>query len=143
MSVFQSLCRLATTVALLSLVACDRPECVNQNPVFDRFSPSTAEYKSELARKIQEVGQDDLRYWFDRYEKSDTGEYIFVHAQGEGLCAVAHIRVDEWDEKMAGLRKTSGRGYSGAGLIGLRLRIEETSSGAASFEYAGLDRISD
>ena len=143
MIVFQRLCRFATTVVLLSFAACGRPACVNKNPVFGRFAPSTAEYKRELATEIQRIGQDDLGYWLDRYEKTDTGEFIFVHVQGKDLCAIAHIRVDGWDDKIAGLRKTAGRGYSGAGLIGLQLRIEETSAGAVSFKYAGVDRIFD
>ena len=130
-------------LSAVSLISCDRPECTNKNPVFDRFAPSTAEYKRELSKEMKKIGQENLSYWFDRYEKTDTGEYIFVHAQGKELCAMAHIRIDASDDKLAGLRRKEGLGYSGAELSGLRIHLAEKNLGEVTFVYGGLNRIID
>lgn len=128
-------------ILLLFIASCDRPECVNKNPVFTRFAPDAKEYKRELAREMQRIGQKKLSYRFDRYERRETGEYILVHAQGHGLCAMARIRVESWDNTIKGLR--GGGGYRGAGLIGLRVDVVQLDSGEVELVYSGLDRIFD
>ena len=141
MRVIQSSLWYGIAILLLSIVSCDRPECANENPVFTRFTPDAKEYKRELAKEMQRIGQERLGYWFDRYEWKETGEYIFVNAQGHGLCAMARIRVESWDNKIKGLRGRGG--YRGAGLIGLRVDVVQLDSGQVELVYSGLDRISD
>jgi hypothetical protein len=87
---------------------------------------------------MQQSGQDRLRYWFNQYEKRDNKEYILVHVQGDSLCAMGEVLVQNWD-KIQGLR--GGAGYSGAELSGLRLAIAEQEEDV--LVYRGLERILD
>jgi len=47
---------------LLFLVSCDRPQCNNNNPVFNDHLPTSNKYKVELADQINEIGPENLSY---------------------------------------------------------------------------------
>lgn len=54
------------------LLSCDRPECKNQNTVFERYGDDTKEYKAELIKKLNEHPKY-LTYWIDMFTKIITG----------------------------------------------------------------------
>lgn len=120
--------------------SCNRPVCRNINPVFDKFTFDRKEYKSELARQIQSIGTENLSYWFDKYIKKGGKEYIVIHIQGRELCARGEIQVDNWG-KISGMRREVS-GYRGAELRGLKIQIEQDSTGT-NFVYDNIDRIID
>lgn len=120
--------------------SCNRPECRNINPVFDKFTFDTKEYKSELARQIQSIGTENLSYWFDKYLNKGSKEFIVIHIQGAELCAIGEIQVNNWG-KISGMRREVS-GYRGAELRGLKIQIEQDSTGT-NFVYDNIDRIID
>lgn len=120
--------------------SCNRRECRNVNPVFDKFTFDTKEYKSELARQIQSIGTENLSYWFDKYLKKGGKEFIVIYIQGGELCAKGEIQVDDWG-RISGIRREVS-GYSGAELSGLKIKIEQDATGT-NFIYDNIDRIID
>lgn len=120
--------------------SCNRPECRNTNPVFEKFTFDTKEYKSELARQIQSLGSENLSYSFDKYLKKGGKEFIVIHIQGKELCAKGEIQVNDWG-KISGMRREVS-GYRGAELQGLKIKIEQDSSGT-TFIYDNIDKIID
>jgi len=120
--------------------SCNRFECRNINPVFDKYTFDTKEYKKELARKIQSVGTENLSYWFEGYQKKSGKEFIVIHIHGGELCAKGEIQVNDW-RKISGMRRGVS-GYSGAELRGLKIEIEQDSTGT-NFIYDNIDKIID
>lgn len=110
-------------IVLILSISCDRPNCKNSNPIFEKFPPESDEYKSELADKIGLIGIENLDYWFDKYHMTNNKEFIEVFVQNDSLCAKAILEVNDWS-KIKGLRQVNN-GYSGAKLNGLTMRIEK------------------
>lgn len=128
-------------LAILGAVACDRPNCKNENPIFDQYAIDAIEYKTELLTQIEKVGQDRLTYWFDSYIKENEKEYIVVNIQQKSLCAKGMIRVKDWT-KIEGIRRTQGKGYVGAQLKGLTFNVEKESN-EIELVYKDIERILD
>lgn len=132
--------RITVLTLLIIFISCDRPNCKNTNPVFDKFVPESNEYKQELSKQIGVIGFENLDYWFDRYLKINSKEYIEVYVQNDSICAKAIVEVRDWS-KIEGLRKENN-GYSGVKLKGLRMRIEHVGN-EVDFIYEGIDKIED
>jgi hypothetical protein len=126
----------------LMMLACDRPQCTNSNPVFDGNPPVSAIYKDELLKQIDAEGENNLSYWLERYEERDGKAYLQFSVQGDGLCAVADVLVKEWDEKIAGIKRTKGMSYSGAEIKGLKFTVKRDSA-HTELVYQSLDAIID
>ena len=124
----------------LILISCDRPECINTNPVFDKYTPETKEYKDELVKQLNNVDQSDVRYWFEKYVKDGEREMIYVFIQGKGLCAKGVITVKQWG-RISGIRRSKGMGYRGAELQGLKLDIVQDSVTTELFYRSAMDII--
>ena len=132
---------LCLCITFFYLAGCSgKPACRNANLIFEKLTPGTKEYKSELAKQIQKTGSDNLRYWFVHYAKKGTSEYILVQVRGADLCAMAEIQVNNWG-KISNMRREPG-GYSGAELKGLEIDTEDDSSGT-NFIFRNVDRIMD
>lgn len=131
---------IAILILLIICTACNRPNCKNTNPVFEKFSPESYEYKHELSNQIGIIGFENLNYWFDRYLKIKDKEYIEVYIQNDSVCAKAIVEVKNWS-KITGLRKEKN-GYKGAKLIGLRMRIEHVGN-KVDFIYEDVEKIED
>jgi hypothetical protein len=116
------------------------PECRNSNPIFDRFSPDTKEYKTELAKEFGNRENKDLSFWYNRYLKKGEAEYIQVSVQGENLCAIAEIQVTDWS-KISGMRREIS-GYRGAELEGLDFEIIQDSAGI-NFPFRDVQSVVD
>lgn len=134
-------CAFIPAALAIGLSACDGPACTNRNPVFDRASYSSQEYQQELADRINRIGMDKLSYWLDAYVQEHGNEYILVDVRHDSLCAMAMIRVKDWD-KIEGVKRTKGVSYKGAELRGLTFSVINDSSGV-EFIYRTLDRIVD
>ncbi len=130
---------LLTTIFIFAN-SCNRPECRNTNPFFDKFTFDTKEYKTELARQIKSIGTENLFYVHNKYLKKNSKEYIVIHIQGGELCAKGEIQVNDWS-KLSGMRREIS-GYRGAELQGLTFKIEQDSTGT-NFVYENIDRIID
>lgn len=127
-------------VLLSTMNSCDRPDCENQNPIFDEYAMDSNEYKLELWKQINIIGQDELRYWFDKYVMEAKNEFLIVNIQNDDLCAKGKILVKDWG-RFRGL-KTKKKGYGGAELKGFRFKLEENQD-HFEFVFQDLDEIWD
>ena len=132
-------------ILLISLtsvfIACDRPECKNTNPVFDKYSPDTREYKAELVKQLETVDNSTLTYWFKDYVESDGQELLYFNIQGEGLCAVIVLHVDDWG-KLKELRQMKGDTFRGAEFKNLTFNTQQDSTNI-KFLFKDYSRIID
>lgn len=129
-------------MALTALLACDRPQCVNSNPVFENNAPTAKIYKDELLQQINTEGKSNLTYWLKGYEERNGKTYLQFNVQARNLCAVADVLVKHWDEKTRGIKRTKGVSYSGAEIKGLEFTVEQDSA-HTELIYKSLDAIID
>jgi len=123
------------------LFSCDRPVCKNTNPVFDKYSPDSEEYKSELVKQLGIVDKTKLSYWFSEYVESAGKELLYFRIQGDGLCAKIVLNVDQWN-KLDELRQKKGETFIGAEFVNLKFEIVQDSL-KTEFKYIDFDRIID
>jgi len=123
------------------ITSCDRPECKSNDPVFDKYTPETKEYKVELIRHLNAAGYSNVNYWIDKYIAVDGVEYMSVFIQGRGLCAKAILNISN-GTGLEQYKKVKGGGYSGAGLRRLRYRID-SADGNYNFIFEQVDGIVD
>ena len=122
------------------MTACNIVDVDNSNTVFDKFSHDASEYKSELAT-ILKSRPEGLHYTFNKFVEKDGKEYLDIQIKGDSFTATGLVLVKNWN-KLKSIKRTKGKGYSGAELMGLKLDIEENSSGA-TLVYNDLERIAD
>jgi hypothetical protein len=133
---------LLALVTLATLfIGCDRPVCKNTNPLFDKYSPDSREYKAELVNQLGIVDKSKLTYWFNAYAESNGQEQVFFNIQGDGLCAVIVLDVEEWG-KLEKLRQKKGLGYRGAKFTNLKYDIRQDSV-KTEFIYRDFDKLID
>lgn len=123
------------------IIACDRPECKNTNQVFDEFAPDSREYKTELIKQLENTDYSKLTYWFKEYVESNGEELLFFNIQGDGLCAVIVLNVEDW-KKLEALREAKGVSFSGAEFINLKFDIQQDSANIM-FMFRDFRRIAD
>ena len=111
----------------LLTVGCNRPACKNTNPIFDKYSPDTKEYKDELVKQLAKVDKSKLTFWMDTYQEDNNSKYINAHIQGDELCAKIVITVNDSDKGIEGILKNKGMSYSGAELSDLKFDIKQDS----------------
>ena len=126
---------------ILTVVSCDRPICSNKNPVFDKYDINSFEYKTELLKQIEKIGQKNLSYWFESYIKENEKEYIIINIKNNSLCAKGKILVKDWN-KIEEIKRTSAQSYVGAKLKGLTFNIENDSN-KIELIYKDITRIVD
>jgi len=114
-------------VVILTVESCDRSICDNKNPIFDKYDINSFEYKTELIKQIEKIGQKNLSYWFESYTKENEKEYIIINIQNDSLCAKGKILVNDWN-KIEGIKRTKGQSYVGVKLKGLTFNIENDSN---------------
>lgn len=125
----------------LMFVACDRPECTNTNVVFDTYPPESVEYKTELAKQLERIDRSKLTYWFKEYMESDGQESLLFNIQGDGLCAVVVLNVEQWG-KLDDLRAMKGDTYRGAEFVNLKFDIQQDTANIR-FIFRDFSRILD
>ena len=115
------------SIYIFVLTSCDRPECQNRNTIFDNNAPESEVYKRELASKLHSLDNSELTYWFDHYTRLDNRDFIYVHIQGQDLCAIAALSVDHWTG-IQDIQRTAGKGYRGAELVDLEIKIVQKAN---------------
>lgn len=123
------------------LVSCDRPDCDNDNPIFENYQPDSREYKAELAEELNGLDQSNLKYWLQKYDEQSGIETLYFNVQGDGLCAVLHLTVNDWN-KLENVRERKGVGRRGAEFTNLKYDIVQDSA-SVTFVYKTFDRIID
>lgn len=125
---------------VIALAACNNASTNTSNSVFEKFSPTTKEYKNELATKVKS-NPKGLQYTFKKLVENDGKDYLDVEVIGNNFKATGLVLVNSWN-KLEGIKRTKGKSYSGAEMRGLKLDIEENSSGA-NLVYNDLEKIID
>ncbi len=132
--------KIALIACILTLTACNNIHDNTSKTVFDKFSPDTREYKNELAAKLK-LNPEGVHYTFNKFVENDGKEYLDIQIKGDNFNATGLVLVNNWS-KLEEIKRTKGKGYSGAELRGLKLDIEEDSSGA-NLIYKDLEEIVD
>jgi len=127
--------------SMLCMTSCDRPECNNENPIFENNEPSSSLYKDELVRKLNNIDQDKLTYWLQKYEDKGGEESLYFHIQGDSLCAILHLTMSHWN-KSENVRENKGIGRRGAEFTNLKFDIIHDST-STKFIYQTYDRLID
>jgi hypothetical protein len=134
---------LPLSALVLSLIAsCDRPACHNTTITFDKYPADTKEYKEELIKQFEKLDKSKLTYWMVNYREDNTSKYLTANVQGDGLCALIDLRVDDSVKGIDGILKTKGIGYIGAELEDLNFEIKQ-NSGSTEFVFRKISGISD
>ncbi|MDI1255346.1 MAG: hypothetical protein PSV16_04535 [Flavobacterium sp.] len=128
-------------LTLLLLISCNKNECNNNNPIFDNALPESAPYIAELAKVLQHEG-NATQFYFDKLEDNDSVRLLYVDVIGDSLCAKAMLTVRKQDDKLDGIIKANGKGYSGAGLQDLKFDIVQDSA-ATVLIYESVGKIVD
>ena len=69
---------LSAILIICLLVSCDRKSCESNNPIFLEYSFKSQKYKTELAKQIESIGQENLRYWLHDYIHENNTEYVAI-----------------------------------------------------------------
>ncbi len=128
-------------ILLLGFISCDRPECNNENPLFENNKPESQVYKDELVKELKNTDQTKLTYWLQKYEERNGNEFLYFHIQGDGLCAIIILTMNEW-EKLENVRTKKGISYRGAEFTNLKFEIRKDSL-STEFIYKTFDKIID
>lgn len=131
-----------TVIWLFSI--CNRPDCINSNPIFDRYEPESNEYRNELKNVIEQIGQDKLKFWIFSLKNIEGVHYLKLYIQSDDLCAIMFAKNISG---MATIIKTKknfehGLGYRGARLVDVKLNIDTTGN-ETNFVIEKIGRILD
>ncbi|MDA9312618.1 hypothetical protein N8371_06200 [Vicingaceae bacterium] len=126
---------------LLGITGCDRPKCDNSNPIFESNTPDSKLYKDELVRQLTIIDDQELTYWLQKYEDRNGEESLYFNIQGDGLCAILHLTVKNWN-KLEDVRDRNGVGRRGAEFTNLEFEINQDST-TTQFIYQTYDRLID
>ncbi len=128
-------------ISFLGLISCDRPKCDNNNLFFENYLPDSKIYKDELVKQLNKIDNEKLTYWLQKYEEQNGEESLYFHIQGDGLCAILHLNMDDWG-KLENIRKRKGVGRRGAEFTNLKFEIIKDSV-STKFIYKTFDRLID
>lgn len=133
---------LAIGILFIVSASCDRPECKNTNPIFDKYQADSEIYKRELAKQLKTIDTNRLTYWLKEYEEREGQTYLHFYIQGDGLCAVLVLSMQQWDDKLEHFKKVKGGGYVNAEFVNLKFETKQDSL-TTNFIYQTFDRIID
>jgi len=124
------------------LISCDKPNCNSSNPILNNNEYTSEIYQYELAKVLSKSNLEDLNFWLKSYSEKGTDKYLNVSVQGNNICAVAVIKINNIDSKIKGIVDSKGVGYRGAKLENLKfLTLSDKKS--TRFIYISLDAIID
>ena len=134
----------ATALLFLFLlfISCDRKSCETDNSIFLEYSFSDQEYKTELAKQIQSIGQENLRYWLHDYINDNNIEHLLFWVQNEALCAEILVTMEHWND-LEFVQNKKAVGSRNAEFKDLRFDIQRSDSGEIRFVYKSVERIID
>lgn len=133
-----------TTILILSLtclISCDRPDCKNENIIFETNKPNSKKYKDELVNQLKKVDQSKLTYWLQKYDEKNGKETLYFNIQGDSFCAILHLTINNWN-KLEDVRERKGVGRRGAEFTNLKFQINQDSF-STEFIYVTYDRLID
>ena len=130
-----------SVLLLICLISCDRPECKNENPIFEANEPNSKEYKDELVNQLNRIDKSKLTYWLQKYDEQNGKETLYFNIQGDGLCAILHLTIKNWN-KLEDVRERKGVGRRGAEFTNLKFQINQDSL-STDFIYVTYDRLID
>ncbi len=125
---------------IVSFAACNNIKDNTSKSIFQKYSPVSKEYKNKLAAELK-LDAEHLIYTFNKYYENEGQEYLDIQVKGDDFVAKGLVLDNNWN-KLEGIKRTKGQGYSGAELRGLKLYIEENPSGATLI-YKDLQKIID
>lgn len=108
---------------LLACFSCDRPECKNTNPIFDKYPPESVEYKRELVHELLKTEPQNVGFWADSYKKIGDREYMYIYVQSDAICAKGILDITE-GLNLDNYKRVKGKSYSGAKIQGLQFRFD-------------------
>ena len=109
--------QLLLSAVFFLIFSCNNQQvCQNTNPVFNTYSPESSQYKEELLKELKKTGSSELTYWFDRYEEKDGRKYIHVNVQGDKICAVMVLAIEDSTKGIEKIIENKGVGYAGSEL---------------------------
>jgi hypothetical protein len=123
----------------LFIINCTNTGIQKVNNQLNSYRPDTAKFNNELAKELAS-NPDSFTYKLEKYFVKNNREYLNINIERQSFKASVAVLVNNWD-KMKGIKRTKGIGYSGAELKGLRLAL--SSPGQTDFVYQDLDRIID
>ncbi|WP_289056185.1 hypothetical protein [Carboxylicivirga marina] len=132
---------IALCILIVGIISCDRPQCTNENPIFEKNQPNSKIYKDELVKQLKTIDQSKLTYWLQKYEEKNGQEYLYFHIQGDGLCAKIVLTMNQWN-KLENVRAMKGVSYRGAEFTNLNFDIRQDTI-ATDFIYKSFDSIID
>jgi hypothetical protein len=130
------------TIGLLLLTFCDRPTCMNENQVFDKFSPKDEVYKRELSKQLKTINKSNLRYWSYDYVEENGSRFLFANVQNEEICAIIVLTIDKSEKGIEHLIEKKNKSYRGAELEDLKFDIKE-ENGKVEFVFLEVSGIWD
>ncbi|MDC3132626.1 hypothetical protein OA501_00225 [Flavobacteriaceae bacterium] len=128
-------------LSLIYIMSCDRPHCENQNIIFKTNKPSSKKYKDELVNQLNQIDQSKLTYWLQKYDEKNGEEFIYFYIQGDGLCAILHLTINDWN-KLEDVRDRKGVGRRGAEFTNLKFKVNQDSL-STQFTYITYDSLID
>lgn len=127
---------------VICINSCDRKSCETDNPIFLNHTINHQDYKIELAKQIELIGQQNLRYWLHDNVNQDDSEYLQFYVQNDDLCAEMLIKMNHWNN-LEHIQKTKGNGSFNAEFKDLRFDINKNELGEVEFIYKNYERIID
>jgi len=128
-------------ILFIGIVSCNRPECTNENSIFENNSPESGIYKDELISQLKTMDQSKLTYWLQKYEENNEKEFLYFNIQGDELCAILVLTVNNW-AKLENIKEKKGVSYRGAEFTDLKFTVIKDSV-STEFIYTSFDRIID
>ena len=82
---------LSSILIAILLFSCNMPDCKSSNPVFDTAAINSKAYNMELVSQLQNIDEDNLRYWIIDYTTDSTGEYLITAVQDDDSLYITKV----------------------------------------------------
>lgn len=132
---------ISVLVVTTLLFSCNKPNCANTNPVFDKYPPQANEYKAELIKQLNSTDRKKISYWIDGDTVINGAAYMRMFLQGGGLCARGVFDITN-AKGLNNFKKVKGVGYSGGELKGFKYTID-SAGGNYRFVFEEVAWIAD
>ncbi|WP_320814040.1 hypothetical protein [Flavobacterium sp.] len=134
--------KLFSLLVIVFFISCDEPKCTSSNPIFNNNEYTSEIYQEELANVLGKSNPEELQFWLKSYTEDENNKYLNVSVQGNDICAVAVIKINNIDSKIKGIVDSKGVGYRGAELKNLKF-VTLKDKKSTRFIYRSLDTIID
>jgi hypothetical protein len=134
----QLLITLQIFTTTLFLLSCNNEK---SNETLNKLKPESYIYKKEVAKIITKSDPNTI-YFFEKYYQKNDSEFITVKVETNTSEAFIEVKILEWDSIISIIKETKGKGYDGAQLKGLKLKILDDTKNL-DFIYLQMDEIKD